>query len=79
MFEPAITLESLVTISFVLFTILMSLKLKSKKSLDAWPPGPKGFPLVGVAPLLTSRPDKKIKVSFTTKKIINKTIKLKNV
>ena len=66
MFEPAITFENLVTVSFVLFTILMSLKLKSKKSV-AWPPGPKGFPLIGVAPLLTSRPDKKIKVSFTNR------------
>lgn len=64
MFELAFTFENLLMISIVLFTILMSLKLKSEKSVE-WPPGPKGFPLIGVAPLLTSRPDKKIKVSFT--------------
>ena len=29
-----------------------------------YPPGPKGLPFLGVVPLLTSRPDKKIFVSF---------------
>ena len=49
---------------FVTLVLLTTLYLSTSGRRKFWPPGPPGAPIIGVLPLLTDRPDKKILVKF---------------